>query len=124
MGLVEPRADQGDLGLIEAQRLDLRATVAEQDPVEDGVGAGIGDAEVALVGLAFDQVGLAGFETITSGTPRCRARAQTWVLKRSPIGFTGGESSACQVKYPSRRSRLVAGAQRAAPAARRRDRTE
>ena len=36
-----------------------------------------------------------------------RANAHTWVLNKSPNGLTGGESSACQVKYPSKRSVLL-----------------
>src|SRR5258706_379175 len=50
---------------------------------------------------------VAGFVTITSGTPTCRASAHTWGLNRSPSGFTGGVSSAGPVKDPSSRSHFV-----------------
>ena len=79
-------------------RDDLLRTESSQEAVEDLVCLGIGNSEIAFVGLPLDQIGAAGLVTITSGTLTKRANAQTWVLNRSPIGLTGGESSACQVK--------------------------
>ena len=60
---------------------------------------------------------LAGLSTITLGTPTWRARSHTCDLKRSPSGFTGGESSACQVKYPKSRSVLFPVPSGSAPSA-------
>src|SRR5580765_5076155 len=57
VGGVEPLTHQSYLGFIEAQGRNLWGTVAEQDPMKDGVGAGVGDAEVAFVRLPLDQVG-------------------------------------------------------------------
>ena len=55
---VEPLAHQVDLWRRSKPSAAISgATVAQQDPVEDGVGPGIGDPEVALVGLALDEVG-------------------------------------------------------------------
>src|SRR6185437_9551965 len=41
---------------------------------------------------------VAGLLMIALGTPRNLASSHTWVLKRSPSGLIGGESSACHVK--------------------------
>src|SRR5688572_13126638 len=88
VGRIEPVPHPFDFLRAEAQRGDPVGRVAGQQPVQDGVGLGLADSELGFGGLA----------TITSGTPRWRARALTWVLNRSPMGLTGGVSSACQVK--------------------------
>ena len=49
--------------------------------------------EVVFIGGA-----VAGLLMISGGMPRCRASCHTCVLYRSPIGLSGGESSACHVK--------------------------
>src|SRR5919199_3523048 len=57
---VEPLAHDGDLLLGEAEGRDLGVAIAQEDPVENGVRAGIADPEVALVGLAGDEIGARG----------------------------------------------------------------
>ena len=83
--------------------------VAEQDPVEDGVGAGVGDAEVALVGLADDEirarrlgddhVGDAevagqgpdlGLEEIADGIDRRRIVGVPGEVAEEPLGLVAG----------------------------------
>src|SRR5205823_7723802 len=91
----------------EATRHHLGGLHAAEQIVQDAVDLVVADPVVALRGLTGDQVWVGGLRRITSGTPTWRARARTCVLNRSPNGFTGGVSSACQVKYPKSRSDLL-----------------
>ena len=53
----QPGPDQLDLVRVEAERRDLGRAVARAEPVQDRVGPRVADPEVALVGLALDEVG-------------------------------------------------------------------
>ena len=98
MGAVEPLAHQGYLGFLKSQGRNLRAPIAEQDPVEDGVGAGVGDAEVAFVGLTLDQVGAGRLGDNDVRNAQMPGEGPDLSLEEVADGITGGESSACQVK--------------------------
>ena len=60
VGAADSFPDDVDVGFGEAHRDEPLAAVALDDVVEDPVGPGIADSEIAFVGLTFDEVGGGG----------------------------------------------------------------
>ena len=75
--------------------------------MEDEVGLGVGNTEVTFIGLALDQVGAGRLGDDDLGDTDLTGQFPDLGLEQVADRVDRGESSACQVKYPSSRSVLL-----------------
>jgi len=94
---IDAAAHESHVGVRESARDDVHIVVSKQNERENFIGPRIGDAEIPFVGLIGFEIGARRFVD-ERARDADRASAQTCVLNRSPMGLSGGESSACQVK--------------------------